>query len=112
MDVKEIIVLHAAALQVNLLDPRTTLKIENCPSFPTPIERAQCMVLKEKIYVGGGFISSETDKFKLFVTNFNLSSWSTIKTPVWWYALTSYESRVVLAGGYEVENENKITRKV
>ena len=54
------------------------------------------MLLQDKIYIGGGFASSNA---LLFISSTDLNSWSQVSTPTCWYGLTTYHSQVVLVGG-------------
>jgi hypothetical protein len=61
---------------------------------------AQCMLLDEVLYVGGGDTQSEYDTM-LFVSKIDTMEWTTRNTPAMFYALSTYHSQLVLVGGIE-----------
>ena len=61
---------------------------------------AQCVLLQDKIYIGGYTSSWESDA-SLFISSTDLNSWSQVTTPTCHYGLTTYHSQVVLVGGME-----------
>ena len=62
---------------------------------------AQCVLLQDKIYFGGGYTSSMESDASLFISSTDLNSWSQVTTPTRYYGLTTYHSQVVLVGGEE-----------
>ena len=62
---------------------------------------AQCVLLQDKIYLGGGDTSSWESDASLFISSTDLNSWSQVTTPTRYYGLTTYHSQVVLVGGQE-----------
>ena len=62
-----------------------------------PIYDAQCVLLQDKIYIGGG----NTPQRSLFISSTDLNLWSLVTTPTHYYGLTTYHSQVVLVGGNE-----------
>ena len=63
---------------------------------------AQCVLLQDKIYIGGYTPSWESDA-SLFISSTDLNSWSQVTTPTRYYGLTTYHSQVVLVGGIELD---------
>lgn len=68
------------------------------------------MLLNDKVYVSGRFLSSG-NYAKLFRSSTDLKSWTTLSTPSYWFALTTYLSQLVLIGGIEVSSK-QITSKL
>ena len=71
---------------------------------------AQCVLLQDKIYIGGYTLSWEGDA-SLFISSTDLNSWSQVTTPTHYYGLTTYHSQVVLVGGIEL-NTRMATNKL
>ena len=68
---------------------------------------AQAVWLKDKLYVGGGVTSeSKRDWARLYIYTPATDEWTTLDTPVYWFALTTYHSQLVLVGGKEYVGEN------
>ena len=65
---------------------------------------AQCVLLQDKIYIGGYTSSWESDA-SLFISSTDLNSWSQVTTPTRYYGLTTYHSQVVLVGGREPDTD-------
>ena len=61
---------------------------------------AQAVWLGDKLYVGGGWTSgSRRDIAKLYIHTPTTDTWSHINTPVYYFALVTYHSQLVLVGG-------------
>ena len=71
---------------------------------------AQCVLLQDKIYLGGYTPSLESHS-SLFISSTDLNSWSQVTTPTRYYGLTTYHSQVVLVGGIE-HDTNMVTNKL
>ena len=69
------------------------------------MKNAQCVLLQDKIYLGGGYRAS------LFISSTDLNSWSQVTTPTHYYGLTTYHSQVVLVGGREHDTD-MVTNKL
>ena len=69
---------------------------------------AHAVWLKDKVYVGGEWTSgSFRDAARLYIYTPTTDTWDTpIDTPVYYFALTTYHSQLVLVGGYEYVSEN------
>ena len=72
---------------------------------------AQCVLLQNTIYLGGGYTSSLESDASLFISSTDLNSWSQVTTPTRYYGLTTYHSQVVLVGGVEPDT-GMITNKL
>ena len=72
---------------------------------------AQCVLLQNTIYLGGGYTSSLESDASLFISSTDLNSWSQVTTPTRYYGLTTYHSQVVLVGGEEPDTD-MITNKL
>ena len=70
---------------------------------------AQAVWLGDKLYVGGGWTSgSRRDTAGLYVHSPTTdTAWSNIDTPVYYFALVTYHSQLVLVGGREFVGEHK-----
>ena len=67
---------------------------------------AQAVWLGDKLYVGGGFTSGrQRDNASLYMYTPTTDTWSRINTPVYFYALITYRSQLVLVGGKEYAGE-------
>ena len=97
-------------LQVDILHPQTVIQWEECSQLPEGIDDTRCVLLNNKLYVGGRVFSS--GKYtKLFVSSIDLKTWSMLTTPSYWFALTTFESEIVLLGGVEKATE-EFTNKI
>ena len=54
---------------------------------------------------GGGTFGSRRDAARLYIYTPTTDTWDTIDTPVYWFALTTYHSQLVLIGGWEYVGE-------
>ena len=69
---------------------------------------AQAVWLGDKLYVGGGWTSgSERDNARLYIHTPTTDTWSHIDTPVYYFALVTYNSQLVLVGGKEFAGEHE-----
>ena len=75
------------------------------------VRDAQAVWLGDKLYVGGGLTSgSRRDDARLYIhtpttDTWTTDTWSHINTPVFWFALVTYHSQLVLVGGTEFVSE-------
>ena len=60
---------------------------------------AQAVLLGDKVYVGGGDSTYDISPAVLLIYDCRDDSWKTLETPTVNYALTTYNSQVVLVGG-------------
>ncbi|MCG8621144.1 MAG: hypothetical protein MJE68_03945, partial [Proteobacteria bacterium] len=69
---------------------------------------AQAVCLKDKVYVGGGVTteSSFRPDARLYIYTPATDEWTTLDTPVYFFALTTYHSQLVLVGGEEYVGED------
>ena len=68
---------------------------------------AQAVWLKDNVYVGGGWTSGSFRRdARLYIYTPATDKWTTLDTPVTWFTLTTYHSRLVLVGGREYVGEN------
>ena len=71
------------------------------------MQDAQAVWLAKKLYVGGGFSVEDTENYDLennqalYVYTPTTDMWGIIATPVYWFALTTYRSQLLLVGGDE-----------
>ena len=89
-------------LQVDILHPFASLEWSECKELPVGMCDAQAVWLEGKIYMGGGDTSgSYRNDARLYIYTPAIDTWDTIDTPVYWFALTTYNSHLVLVGGVE-----------
>ena len=65
----------------------------------------QAVWLNEKLYIGGGLTGNSVTDAIILCSDGDLKSWTLIKSPTYWSALTTYRGKLVLAGGVEVATE-------
>ena len=103
-------------VQVDVLHPLASLEWEECRGPPSSVYDGQAVWLKDKVYVvGGGLSGSYRDRARLYVYTPATDTWTTLDTPVYYYALTTYHSQLVLVGGREYVREfalGNITNKL
>ena len=97
------------AWQVDILHPSAELEWRECGSLPQDVDMrdAQAVWLGDKLYVGGGWSLKPRgrDKARLYIHTPTTDTWSHIDTPVYWFALITYHSQLVLVGGRELVGE-------
>ena len=93
-------------LQAAVFHPLSTLHWEECGLLPTMLN-PQCIVLGDMLYIGGvpGYSAA------LFKSPIHPIEWRPLSTPTQGYALTNYQSQLVLVGGLE-ETTKEITNKL
>jgi hypothetical protein len=90
-------------VQVDILHPLASLEWRECRGPPVNIGGgAHAVWLKDKVYVAGrvtsgGFRSAA----RLYIYTPATDTWTTLDTPVYFFALTTYHSQLVLIGGME-----------
>ena len=93
---------YLVAWQVDILHPYAELKWRECRSLPVGMIDAQAVWLGDKLYVGGETtIRSIREYARLYIYTPTTDTWSHINTPVYWFALITYHSQLVLVGGKE-----------
>ena len=71
----------------------------------TKMHDAQAVLLRGKLYVRGGYSVSLTpkdDNSKLYIYTLIANTWDVLDTPVYWSALTTYHSQLLLVGGDDI----------
>ena len=66
---------------------------------------AQAVLLHGKLYVRGGYsisLTPEVDNSKLYIYALAANTWDVMDTPVYWFALTTYHSQLILIGGDDI----------
>ena len=97
----------------DILHPLATLEWEERPSLPVEMYNAQAVFLDGTLHVGGGFTEgSLRDYARLFSCKpGGDGSWTATDTPTYYYALTTYDSHLLLVGGKEYSSK-QITNKI
>ena len=98
----------------DILHPLSTLEWEERPSLPVEMIEAQAVFLDGILHVGGGYIKgSARDHARLFSCKpGGDGSWTVTDTPTYRYALTTYDSHLLLVGGKEYDPSEQITNKI
>ena len=69
---------------------------------------SQAVWLGDKLYVGGGSTTgSRRDGARLYIYTPTTDTWSHINTPVYYFALITYHSQLVLVGGREFVGDGR-----
>ena len=68
------------------------------------MNHAQAVVLKNKIYVGGGITKSRATDATIYIYAPTADTWSALPSPARQSALTTYHSQLVLVGGVVVSS--------
>ena len=98
----------SCCMQVDILHPYAELKWRECRRLPVSMQNAQAVWLGDKLYVGGGWTSgSNRDDARLYIYTPTTDTWSHINTPVYYFALITYHSQLVLVGGREYVGEER-----
>ena len=90
--------------QINLLLPLASLEWRECSEMPLGMSDAQAVVLGDKVYIGGGD-STHHSQAVLIIYDYSNDSWRMLDTPTVNYALTTYNSKLVLVGGRDLNTE-------
>ncbi len=81
------------------LHPGASLEWKRCSDLPVGMSGVQAVLLGNRLYVGGGLTTEDVHNAVLFTCDFTVDTWSTIPTPTQLFALATYHSQLVLAGG-------------
>ena len=92
--------------QINLLHPLASLEWKECSEMPLGMSDAQAVLLGEKVYIGGGDSTHDISPAVLLIYDCSNDSWDILDTPTVNYALTTYNSQLVLVGGRDPITEN------
>ena len=92
--------------QINLLHPLASLEWKECSEMPLGMSDAQAVLLGEKVYIGGGDSTYDISPAVLLIYDCHNDSWKTLDTPTLNYALTTYNSQLVLVGGRDPTNKH------
>ena len=96
----------SCCMQVDILHPLASLKWRECRRLPVGMGEAQAVWLGDKLYVGEGLTSgSYRDAARLYIYTPTTDTWSEIDSPVYYFALITYHSQLVLVGGGEYVDE-------
>ena len=97
----------------DILHPLATLEWEERPSLPVEMYDAQAVFLDGTLHVGGGITEgSLRDDARLYSCKpGGDGSWTATDTPTYFYALTIYDSHLLLVGGIEYPSQ-QITNKI
>ena len=98
----------------DILHPLSSLEWEERPSLPVEMYDAQAVFLDGTLHVGGGNTLGITyrDHARLYSCKpGGDGSWTATDTPTYYYALTTYDSHLLLVGGVEYPS-NQITNKI
>ena len=102
----------SCCMQVDILHPLASLKWRECRRLPVDMVNAQTVWLGSKLYVGGGWTSltleSRGDDARLYIYTPTTDTWTVIDTPVYFFALITYHSQLVLVGGVEYFGEGRL----
>ena len=106
----------SCCMQVDILHPCASLKWRKCKRLPEGMSEAQAVWLRDKLYVGGGStLGNIRDAARLYIYTPTSDTWNYIDTSVYWFALITYHSRLVLVGGREyvgVGKHGPVTNKL
>ena len=97
----------------DILHPLSSLEWEERPSLPLEMRDAQAVFLDGTLHVGGGStFRSLRDHARLYSCKpGGDGSWTTTDTPTYCYALTTYDSHLLLVGGIEYLS-GQVTNKI
>ena len=92
--------------QVDILHPLASLEWRQCRGPPVEVAKAQSVCLKEKVYMGGGDTpGSIRADARLYIYTPATDTWSTLNTPIYHFAITTYHSQLVLVGGWDYASD-------
>lgn len=76
------------------------------------MSNAHLALLNNKLYMGGGTANNDRNAAKLYIYSPVTDTWDSMNTPVFYFALTTYCSQLVLIGGVEHTAVNNVSNKV
>ena len=82
-----------------ILQPGASLQWKKCTDLPVGVHHAQAVVLKNKVYVKGGFTRDDATATTLYIYTPTADTWATLPSPTRRLALATYNSQLVLVGG-------------
>ena len=94
-----------------ILHPGASLQWSRCADLPVGMAHAQAVLLKNKVYVGGGTTQDYATEATLCIYTPTTDTWATLPSPVIQSALTTYNSQLVLVGGV-VASTSEITNQL
>ena len=94
--------------EVDILHPLTSLEWRECRKPPVEFgSGSQSVCLNGKVYARSGvFVGNIRAAARLYIYTPASDTWDTMDTPVYWFALTTYHSQLVLVGGWEYVGED------
>ena len=79
-----------------------SLEWEECRELPLGTNYAQAVWIYNKLYVGAMLTEGKRrDHARLYIYSRYQNSWSTVDTPVYYFAMTTYNSKLVIVNGRE-----------
>ena len=66
------------------------------------MDRAQAVVLNNKVYIGGGYTRNNTTAANIYTYDPTMDTWETLQSPTRYSALTTYHNKLLLVGGREI----------
>ena len=101
----------SCCMQVDIIHPyASALKWRECKRLPVGMSDAQAVWLRDKLCGGGGGSTSGSirNDARLYIYTPTTDTWNHINTSVYWFALVTYHSQLVLVGGLEYIGEGRV----
>ena len=104
------LILHLCT-QPHPLHPQAKITWEPCSDLPVGMYRAQTVVIRDKVYYGGG-LAGDDDNYRVFCYSPSEDTWTTLPPcPVRWFGLGQVRGKLVTVGGRK-KSDRKITNEV
>ena len=92
------------------LHPQAKITWEPCSDLPVRMSHAQTVVIRDKVYYGGGV--ADDDEYRVFCYSPSEDTWTTLPPcPVRWFGLGQVRGKLVTVGGVK-KSDGEITNEV
>ena len=103
------LILHLCT-QPHPLHPQAKITWEPCSDLPVGMDMAQTVVIRDKVYCGGG--EADDDEYRVFCYSPSEDTWTTLPPcPVRWFGLRQVRGKLVTVGGKK-KSDGKNTNEV
>ena len=105
------LILHLCT-QPHPLHPQAKITWEPCSDLPVGMDMAQTVMIRDKVYCGGGYADADDDKYRVFCYSPSEDTWTTLPPcPVRRFGLGQVRGKLVTVGGRK-KSDGKVTNEV
>ena len=93
------------------LHPQAKITWEPCSDLPVKMHGAQTVVIKDKVYCGGGIAHDASDKLRVFCYSPAINAWDTLPScDMRYFGLSHWRGKLVTVGG--IKSDGTVTNEV